>query len=223
MDQQLAVFKSRFTRGKNHPAWAILAFVLAVALLGFCRGNIRAANAAADASGCGTEPDCGFTQAQSNNEALFECWYQPVCSYLESRHIGVTGINSELVTEILATQAGPGYFDVQLMITQSTAVRSGPGNHFPSYGNLPANVVSGMIGISQRGDWWAIPLPPTISPYRMGWIEAASVKARNVEKVGVIKPGCRYIDYCQQTWLVLNPAYAAGKVVGMPREAITNK
>lgn len=197
-------------------------------LLAFSLGTASAAeialpSAVVDAPDCGSQPICGYIQAQRSKVVLFECWYQPVCSYLEARHCGVTGAYSDFVTEILATQARPGYFDVQLMITQSTTVRSGPGYHFSSYGNLPANIVSGITGISQRGDWWVIPLPSTISPYGFGWIEAASAKARNVEKVRVIKPGCRYIYYCQQIWLVLKPDYAAGMVLGVPGKAVTDK
>jgi hypothetical protein len=197
-------------------------------LLAFSIGTARAAeialpSAVVNAPDCGSQPICGYIQAHRSKVVLFECWYQPACYQLTMHRYGITRNADHFLAAVQAYQSQPGEFDPQVIMTGPTLVHSGPGKDFYSYGELPADFVSPMIGVSKLGDWWVIPLPLTIAPDELGWVEVATVTARNDELARVRLRGCRYFPYCQQYLRIYEPSYAIENLLGIPIVVVTGR
>ena len=153
----------------------------------------------ADAPDCGSQPICGYIQAHSLDKLLTaapECGNQPICGYLLSHNLAGNLAATTPLSAVLFAQSKLAAYDAQLSVANSTLVRSGPGESFYSYGELPVAYVSQVIGVSQLGNWLAIPLPKSAAPDGLGWIEAASVNTSNVDITLMDPPACSEYAYC---------------------------
>ena len=69
-------------------------------------------------------------------------------------------------------------------------VRSGPGSEYPTYGKISRDVLVGVVGVSQDGEWYAIALPLDFSPEGYGWVKAQYVLLDDPNaNIPVLKPG----------------------------------
>ncbi len=176
-------------------------FILMCVVLAFEVGSVNARpmtspTAAEKLPDCGAPPFCRDILMRSPPAILFDCWYQPICSKLQARKYGLTSLSNNSLSAVLKTQFRPGTYDIQLEVVSSTIARSGPGDSFYSYGELPVALVTRVVGISQHGKWWVIPLPRTIAPDGMGWVDAASVSISNVSTAPIDPPACEGLVYC---------------------------
>ncbi len=173
-------------------------------LYGLLAGSLGRANAqpnadptaAAGVPNCGAPPFCADILSRSPQGSGFDCWYQPICSKLQARKYGITSLSNNSLPAVILSQPQPGAYDIQIQVTEATRVRSGPGVDFHSYGELPKDLVSRVIGVSRLGNWWVIPLPLTIAPDGMGWVDAASVSVSNVSTAQMDPPACRGSASC---------------------------
>ena len=157
-------------------AFAFAVLILAGLLLASGQGRVNAASEKST-----DDPNCGG---------------QPICGYLRTHYADRAGAANISIPAFLADQPRPGADDMQLTVEKSTLVRSGPGENFYSYGELPAWFESRLIGVDQLGDWWVIPLSFTTAPDGLGWVDAASVKVSNVAITQIDPLACEGVDYC---------------------------
>jgi hypothetical protein len=196
MKNQIA--ESRMIQPYPRPrAFAFALVILAGMLLASGWGSVLAASGkSVDAQDCGSQPICGYLQAHSGEVATMTCDDQPICNYLKAHNSMIYTVANASLPAVLMAQPRPGTYDVQLQVVESTLVRSGPGENFYSYGELPAAFVSRVIGINQLGNWWVIPLPFSAAPDGMGWVDGASVSAGNVSMAPIDPPACQGLAYC---------------------------
>jgi hypothetical protein len=90
----------------------------------------------------------------------------------------------------------PNSFVPQVVIADTTLVRTGPGTNYYSYDDLPAGTISPVKGISQDGKWWAIPLPISFAQDGTGWVPAAAASVKNVETMPDWLQHCDRMNYC---------------------------
>lgn len=177
---------------------------------------------------CGTVPICGYlkahnsVQAHSSEVVTFECWLYPTCISYSMHFAGGTRRNNFDLSSVLAAQPQPGANDAQLVVTKSTLVRSGPGQLFYIFGELPVAFVSEVSGVNQFGDWLVIPLSLTVAPDGMGWVEVATVKTKNITPTLIDLSPCIHFGFCGyiqahnwQNLPVLQPTYATEKLLGL--------
>jgi uncharacterized protein YraI len=69
---------------------------------------------------------------------------------------------------------------------QRVAVRSGPGDLYPSYGWAPVGTSAEVVGVSQDGGWWAIKIPASYIPTGLAWVPAQYVETANTKAVPVL-------------------------------------
>lgn len=101
--------------------------------------------------------------------------------------------------EMLCTSVIQGQltsFSPQLVVSDTTLVHTGPGLDYLSYGYLPAGANSLVNGVSQDGNWWAIPLPTTIAPDGLGWVSATTITVENAQKLPDWLAHCDRMTYC---------------------------
>ena len=93
-------------------------------------------------------------------------------------------------------QKQPAWFAAQMETSATALVHTGPGLDYFAYWQLPAGFASQIIGISQDGKWYAIPLPEAIAQDGTGWIPAAAVNAKNIQAMPVWLEHCDQMTYC---------------------------
>jgi uncharacterized protein YraI len=69
---------------------------------------------------------------------------------------------------------------------QRVAVRSGPGDVYPSYGVIPVGTTAEVVGVSQDTAWWAIKIPAGYIPTGLAWVASQYVDATNTNAVSVL-------------------------------------
>ncbi len=203
----------------------IIASVLVVMLLLATAGGV---NAASEPPACGENPACGYIQMHAND--VMVPWVMPICGdtpscdYIKMHSLG----NYTSLEQYLNAQPSPMASDPQLVVSRTTLVYSSPDTSAYSYGGLPVNVVSPVIGISQDEAWIVIPLPLSISPDGVGWVDAAFVSASYVRSESDIaitcsaSPSCDYIQAHQrQVVSVIKPTYTVALMMGQPLIAMT--
>lgn len=94
------------------------------------------------------------------------------------------------------SHAQPNSFVPQLVIADTTLVRTGPGTNYYSYDDVPVGTISPVKGISQDGKWWAIPLPISFAQDGTGWVPAAAASVKNVEAMPEWLQHCDTMTYC---------------------------
>jgi uncharacterized protein YraI len=67
-------------------------------------------------------------------------------------------------------------------------VRSGPGNDYTSYGQVPIGTIMAVIGVSPDKEYWVIRLPADISTDGAGWVPARYTQASNTSQVPAVQP-----------------------------------
>ncbi len=101
--------------------------------------------------------------------------------------------------EMLCTAINQGqlvWYSPQLVSVDTTLVQTGPGPDYFSYGDLPLGAISLVSGVSQDGNWWAIPLPTSITPDGLGWVNAKTVAVKNIQPMPGWLQHCDRITYC---------------------------
>jgi uncharacterized protein YraI len=79
------------------------------------------------------------------------------------------------------TSQSSGYYTLQIgTTTEPVNVRSGPGNEYPSYGQVPAGTSSEILDRSSDGTWYAIRIPTSIDSSGKGWVSAKYIKVTTV-------------------------------------------
>ncbi len=67
-------------------------------------------------------------------------------------------------------------------------VRSGPGNQYPSYGQIPIGTVMAVVGRSADNEYWVVKIPSSFTSLEQGWIAARYCQAANTQQVPVGRP-----------------------------------
>ncbi len=96
----------------------------------------------------------------------------------------------------------------QMKVSITTPVLAGPGISFSSYGELPEGFISKVIGISEDGNWWVIPLPSNIARDKKGWVDASMMIMQNVKPTPEWLKHCDLMTYCGYI-LSHSPQYVA--------------
>lgn len=171
------------TGNPHNKAFAIRMMMVVILVFGLLAASLSTASAAVPKtlSAQSDVPDCGA---------------QPICGYIQMHDIAATNAASTSFSTMLMAYLPPGLFEAQLVVIEPALVRSGPGKNFFSYGELPAAFVTRVMGVSQAGNWWVIPLPFTIAPDGLGWVEAASVNAGQMPVETIDLPACGDLPIC---------------------------
>ncbi len=84
--------------------------------------------------------------------------------------------------------AAPGSGAPSLITIEPLNVRTGPGNEYPSLGQVPRGAILGVVGISPDREHYVVNIPTEIDRSGRGWVPARFVDAVNVSNVPVIQP-----------------------------------
>ena len=88
------------------------------------------------------------------------------------------------------------WFVPQMKAAEETVVYSSPGIDRSFYGKLPVGFISRISGISEDGNWYAIPLPQKIARDGKGWVSATIVIVKNVQETPEWLKHCDPQTYC---------------------------
>jgi hypothetical protein len=159
---------------------------------------------------CGDNPACGYIQMHANDRLVAwvmpECGDLPICGYIRMH----SPSDDSTLAQFLSTQTPPLASDPQLVVSRTALVRSDPSSSAYSYGELPADFVSPVVGVSADASWWAIYLPRSVSVDGLGWVSASFVSVSNSDfRADEISCGesmsCGYIQMHNQAYLHNNP------------------
>ena len=67
-------------------------------------------------------------------------------------------------------------------------VRTGPGNEYPSLGQVPRGTILAVVGISPDREHYVVNIPTEIDRSGRGWVPARYVRTENVSSVPVVQP-----------------------------------
>ena len=198
MNQNKVLSGSKKAQSAARPiVWMVKAllpvFVLALALA--LAGRVSAAPATdSNTPNCGGQPICNYLQAHNNQQVgavPAACGELAICAYIQAHN----QVEGDLVG-LLRSQPQPAALIPQLTLSQTALVHSGPGADYYSYGELPARYVSAVLASDADAAWWVIPLPVSVAPDGLGWVEASAVKASNVVVAAVDLPACGPLPEC---------------------------
>ncbi len=119
-----------------------------------------------------------------------DCTALPICGYLQAHS------QPDFFSILFAENNQPGEVEPQLTVSMPAFVYSGPGNNYFIYGYVPFGYNSLVVGVSQDRQWWVIPLPISLAPDGLGWIEVSSVHTHNIAVTPVPDPACVAIIDC---------------------------
>ena len=88
--------------------------------------------------------------------------------------------------DVTPVPPAPGGLTVQT--TEPVNVRAGPGNEFPSYGQVPTGTPLQAVGLSQDGNWVAVTIPTSIAPSGIGWVNSAYLQAFDPADLPTMQP-----------------------------------
>jgi len=86
------------------------------------------------------------------------------------------------------TPAAPASGAPSLITREPLNVRTGPGNEYPSLGQVPRGTILAVVGVSPDREHYVVNIPTEIDRSGRGWVPARYVRTENVSNVPVIQP-----------------------------------
>ncbi len=86
------------------------------------------------------------------------------------------------------TPAAPASGAPSLVTREPLNVRTGPGNEYPSLGQVPRGAILGVVGVSPDREHYVVNIPTEIDQSGRGWVPSRYVRTENVSNVPVVQP-----------------------------------